>query len=144
MLSLVEDAVGVKMIARVSNQPLSSPLRWIYEAVKRGDIAGASVGAIFQRIGASITGADIVECSLTASPVLGSTSVEVVSEGKALAWLASGAGAGDRAAVLAAMRQVARTAGVAGDQARLLAMARQAQWQCALARAEHVAARGRL
>ena len=45
VISLTEDAVGVKMVAKLNRQPESSPLRWIYEAVRKGTIKGLSVGA---------------------------------------------------------------------------------------------------
>lgn len=89
VLHLEEDDVGVKMVAKVNRQPESSPLRWVYEAIRNRTIRGLSVGAMFKKARrpdgtADVIGADIIECSATASPVLASTGFEVVSEGKAL------------------------------------------------------------
>lgn len=89
VLELEEDAVGVRMVARVNSQPQSSPLRWVYESIKNGTIKGLSVGAFFKRLARGdgtndIVSADIVECSATPAPVLATTGFEIVSEGKAL------------------------------------------------------------
>ncbi len=91
VLDLKEDATGVKLTAKVMKQPESSPLRWVYDAIKGRYIAGLSVGAIFTRTprgdgSNDIVGVDIVECSVASQPQLASAGFEVVSEGKALAW----------------------------------------------------------
>ncbi len=86
---LVEDEVGVRLTAKVNHQPQSSPLRWAYEALKNGTIRGLSAGGRFFREykadgTADIVGVDLIECSATATPVLASTDLEIISEGKAL------------------------------------------------------------
>jgi HK97 family phage prohead protease len=113
VLSLTEDTIGVKMLARVNKQPLSSPLRWVYEAVKNGSIKGLSAGAIFERIGNAIVGADLVECTISATPVLASAGFEIVStgEGKAMAmdFFHNGAAHG-RDELVTELRELARRA----------------------------------
>ncbi len=91
VLDLKEDATGVKLTAKVMKQPESSPLRWVYDAIRGRYIAGLSVGAIFTRTprgdgSNDIVGVDIVECSVASQPQLASAGFEVVSEGKALEW----------------------------------------------------------
>ena len=109
VLDLSEDAVGVKMLAKVNAQPPSSPLRWVYEALRNGSIRGLSAGAIFEKLArldgtADIVGVDLVECSVTATPMLASTGFEVVSEGKALDWRPRPAAAPALAADFALLR----------------------------------------
>lgn len=89
VLHLEEDHVGVKMVAKVNAQPSSSPLRWVYEAIKNRTITGLSVGARFRRRHRAdgtrdIIGVDIVEASATAQPMLKTTGFEIISEGKAV------------------------------------------------------------
>lgn len=85
VLHLEPDEVGLKMVAKIARpDALPTHLRWIREAVKDKLITGLSMGAIFRRLGNQIVNADLVEASLTASPKLTSTSLEVVGEGKAL------------------------------------------------------------
>jgi len=88
VLEMSEDSIGVKMVARVNRQPESSPLRWIWEALRNKTIKGLSCGAVFHREArpdgtSDIVQADIVEASVTATPQLPSTSFEIVAEGKA-------------------------------------------------------------
>ncbi len=54
------------MKARVDAQPVGSPLRHIYEAIKRGSHRGASVGGFFKRLGQKIVSARLSEVSITA------------------------------------------------------------------------------
>jgi HK97 family phage prohead protease len=87
--NLVQDHIGVKLTAKVNHQPESSPLRWIYNALKNGTIKGLSAGGKFTRElkadgSANIIDVDLIECSATATPVLASTELAVISEGKAL------------------------------------------------------------
>jgi len=89
VLEMSEDEIGVKMVARVNRQPESSPLRWIWEALRNQTIKGLSCGAVFHREArpdgtSDIVQADIIEASVTATPQLPSTSFEVVAEGKAI------------------------------------------------------------
>jgi len=104
---LVEDAIGVRLTAKVNHQPRSSPLRWAYEALKNGTIRGLSAGGRFLREfksdgTADIVGVDLIECSATATPVLASTEFEVIEEGKALdLW-----GGGRARRIRAAQRQL--------------------------------------
>lgn len=78
---------GLWMKARVDHQPESSPLRWIYNAVKRGTMRGLSVGGFFKRklteAGVRIADMDFTEISVTAVPVHPRTSFALV-EGKAI------------------------------------------------------------
>lgn len=117
-------------------------LTW-YNLVRDKILRALSIGGVWKRElvdGVNrLTNIDLREISLAAVGVNADTGLFSMQMAKAF-------GDGDdRAAVVAGMREVARAAGAGGgDQARLLAMARQAQWQCAVAGAEHVAARGRL
>lgn len=91
VLSLTEDAIGVLMEAVVWRPSPGSILQPIYDAVRGLGKIGASVGAFFSRNPLldgtkAITGVRITECSLAPVPALASASVEVVEEGKALAW----------------------------------------------------------
>jgi phage head maturation protease len=85
VLSLESDGVGLKMVAKIA-RPAALPahLKWIREAVKDKLITGLSMGAVFTRSGNQIVDADLVEASLTATPKLTTTSLEVIGEGKAL------------------------------------------------------------
>lgn len=82
-----EEGKGLFMRARVDNQPESSPLRWIYNAVKKGSMKGLSVGGFFRRklteAGQRIADMDFTEVSVTGVPVHPGTSFGVVA-GKAL------------------------------------------------------------
>ena len=89
VVALAEDRIGVKLTAKVNHQPESSPLRWVYNALKNGTIKGLSAGGKFTREfkadgSANIIDVDLIECSATATPVLASTELNVISEGKAL------------------------------------------------------------
>lgn len=79
--------VGIRLKAIVDPQPISSPLRWVYEGIKRGRINGLSCGGIFKRIqtprGPRISEVDILEWSATPVPVGRGTTFNVVA-GKAL------------------------------------------------------------
>lgn len=79
---------GLYMKARVDFQPESSPLRYIYNAIKKGTYKGLSVGGFFKRqltpAGPRISGVDFTEISCTPVPVHSSTRFAVVA-GKALA-----------------------------------------------------------
>ncbi len=78
---------GLWMRARVDHQPESSPVRWVYNAIKRGTMKGLSVGGFFRRklteAGRRIVDLDFVEVSVTACPVHSGTGFSVV-EGKAI------------------------------------------------------------
>jgi HK97 family phage prohead protease len=64
---------GLYMKARVSKQEPSSPLYYIYNAVKKGDYRGLSVGGYFKRRhtpkGPRIADVDFTEISVTPVPV---------------------------------------------------------------------------
>lgn len=78
---------GLYMKARVDHQPESSPLRYIYNAIKKGTYSGLSVGGFFKRamteLGQRIADVDMTEISVTPVPVHPGTSLAVVA-GKAL------------------------------------------------------------
>jgi HK97 family phage prohead protease len=78
---------GLRMKARVDHQPESSPLRYIYNAVKKGTYNALSVGGFFKRklteAGYKIGGVDFTEISVTPVPVHPGTNFAVVA-GKAL------------------------------------------------------------
>ena len=82
-----EEGKGLKMKARVDFQPESSPLRWIYNSIKKGSMKGLSVGGFFKRkltdAGWRIADMDFTEISVTPVPVHPGTSFAVVA-GKAL------------------------------------------------------------
>jgi HK97 family phage prohead protease len=82
-----EEGKGLKMKARVDFQPESSPLRYIYNAIKKGTYKGLSVGGFFKRklteAGWRIADMDFTEISVTPVPVHPGTSFAVVA-GKAL------------------------------------------------------------
>ena len=103
---------GLFLRARVDYQPESSPLRYIYNAIKKGTYSGLSVGGFFKRKltadGWRIGDMDFTEISVTPVPVHPRTGFAVVA-GKAMT---------DRAAVL---DQVAREAELLGLRLRLLA-----------------------
>jgi phage head maturation protease len=79
---------GLYMKARVDFQPESSPLRYIYNAIKKGTYKGLSVGGYFRRkltnAGWRIADMDFTEVSVTPVPKHSGTSFAVVA-GKALA-----------------------------------------------------------
>jgi HK97 family phage prohead protease len=83
-----EEGKGLWMKARVDHQPESSPLRYIYNAVKKGTYSALSVGGFFKRAlvagGQRIVDCDFTEISVTPVPVHPGTSFAVVA-GKALA-----------------------------------------------------------
>lgn len=78
---------GLWMRARVDFQPESSPLRWIYNGIKKGTYTALSVGGFFRRTltasGWRIADMDFTEISVTPVPVHSGTSFAVVA-GKAL------------------------------------------------------------
>lgn len=78
---------GLWMKARVDHQPDSSPLRYIYNAVKKGTYSGLSVGGYFKRklteAGWRIADMDFTEISVTPVPVKPTTAFAVLA-GKAL------------------------------------------------------------
>jgi len=87
VLELREDSTGLWMRARVDYQPESSPLRYIYNGIKRGTYNALSVGGYFNRKltprGWRINGVDITEISVTPVPAHPDTHFNVVA-GKAL------------------------------------------------------------
>ncbi len=78
---------GLWMRARVDHQPESSPLRYIYNAIKKRSYRGLSVGGFFRRMmhkgRPMIADVDFTEVSVTPVAVHGKTSFAVVG-GKAL------------------------------------------------------------
>jgi HK97 family phage prohead protease len=74
---------GLWMKARVDHQPETSPLRYIYNAVKKGTYNGLSVGGFFHRLGSKIADMDFTEISITPVPIHPGTKFSVVA-GKAL------------------------------------------------------------
>lgn len=87
VLDLEERPAGLWMRARVDHQEPSSPLRHIYNAVKKGTINGLSVGGYFRRALVNgrlmIADMDFTEVSVTGVPIHAGTSFAVVA-GKAL------------------------------------------------------------
>ena len=88
VLALEEvEGKGLKMKARVDHQPESSPLRYIYNAIKKGTYKGLSVGGYFRRKltekGWRIADMDFTEISVTPVPIHPGTGFAVVA-GKAL------------------------------------------------------------
>lgn len=83
----IEGKAGLWMRARVDHQPESSPLRYIYNAIKKGSYKGLSVGGFFKRAltaaGYRIADMDFTEVSVTPVAVHPGTSFNVVA-GKAL------------------------------------------------------------
>ena len=82
-----EEGKGLWMRARVDFQPESSPLRHIYNGIKKGTINALSVGGFFRRALVKgrkmITSMDFTEVSACAVPVHPKTKFAVVA-GKAL------------------------------------------------------------
>lgn len=82
-----EEGKGLRMKARVDFQPESSPLRYIYNGVKKGTYNGLSVGGFFKRAymegKRKIADMDFTEISVTPVPVHPGPSFAVVA-GKAL------------------------------------------------------------
>lgn len=78
---------GLWLRARVDHQPQQSPLRHLYEQVKKGTLRGLSVGGFFKRVltpaGYRIGDMDFTEVSITNVPVHARPSFAVVA-GKAL------------------------------------------------------------
>lgn len=78
---------GVRIVARVDNQPESSPLRHLYDQVKKGTLNGLSCGGFFKRGWEQgtrkITDVDLTEWSITGVPVGRGANFAVVA-GKAL------------------------------------------------------------
>jgi HK97 family phage prohead protease len=87
VLSLDEKPEGLWMRARVDHQPESSPLRYIYNAVKKGSYKGLSVGGFFKRALVEgrrmIADLDMTEISITPVAQHPKTKFAVVA-GKAL------------------------------------------------------------
>jgi HK97 family phage prohead protease len=69
VLELEETSEGLRIKARVDAQPVGSPLRHIYEAIKRGSHRGASIGGFFKRLGQKIVSVRLSEVSITALAV---------------------------------------------------------------------------
>lgn len=82
-----EEGKGLWMKARVDHQQETSPLRHIYDGVKKGSMSGLSVGGFFKRVmdkGRRMIGdMDFTEISITGVPVHAGTNFSVVA-GKAL------------------------------------------------------------
>lgn len=82
-----EEGKGLYMKARVDHQPESSPLRYIYNGVKKGTYSALSVGGFFKRGllegKKRILDTDLTEISITPVPVHAGPSFAVVA-GKAL------------------------------------------------------------
>lgn len=82
-----EEGKGLHMKARVDFQQPTSPLRHIYDGIRKGSISGLSVGGYFRRALVKgrqmISGVDVVEISTTGVPVHPGTHFSVVA-GKAL------------------------------------------------------------
>jgi len=90
VLDLERRPDGLWMRARVDGAIRHDPrLRTIYEQIKKGTLRGASVGGFFRRAVKAgrrvIDRADLVEISLTSSPIGGHRAVLSVVAGKALA-----------------------------------------------------------
>jgi len=87
VLGLEEKPEGLWMRARVDHQPESSPLRYIYNAVKKGSYKGLSVGGFFKRALVEgrrmIADLDMTEISVTPVAQHPKTKFAVVA-GKAL------------------------------------------------------------
>lgn len=87
VLDLQEKDEGLWMKARVDYQPESSPLRYIYNAVKKGSYKGLSVGGFFKRALVKgrkmIADMDFTEISITPVAMHRKTKFAVVA-GKAL------------------------------------------------------------
>lgn len=79
---------GVRIVARVDKQPESSPIRHLYEQVKKGTLNALSCGGFFKRKltpeGWRISDVDLTEWSVTPVPVGRGCNFSVVA-GKALA-----------------------------------------------------------
>lgn len=130
VLSLEEDQTGVLMKAVVNAQQPTSPLRWIYEAIKTRSARGLSVGGFFRRSpcpdgSADIHGVDILECSVAATPMLESAGFEVVSEGKALSFGWATGRTGELDELAADVRRMSADAAV-GELRAGVAVARRA------------------
>ncbi len=69
VLELEETDEGLRIKARVDAQPVGSPLRHIFEAIKRGSHRGASIGGFFKRLGQKIVSVRLSEVSITALAV---------------------------------------------------------------------------
>jgi len=82
-----EEGKGLWMKARVDKQVESSPLRYIYDGIRKGSINGLSTGGFFKRALVKgrkmIAGVDFTEISTTGVPVHSGTNFAVVA-GKAL------------------------------------------------------------
>ncbi len=78
---------GVRVVARVDNQPESSPHRVLYEQVKKGTLNALSCGGFFRRkmteAGQRVVDVDLTEWSITPVPVGRGCNFSVVA-GKAL------------------------------------------------------------
>lgn len=87
VLELEDTPKGLRMKARVDYQPDSSPLRYIYNGVKKGTYSGLSVGGFFKRGRVEgkpkIVATDLTEISVTPVPVHPAPSFGVIA-GKAL------------------------------------------------------------
>lgn len=83
-----EEGKGLWLKARVDKQQPTSPLRYIYDGIRKGTYRGLSVGGFFKRAGRKIVDVDLTEVSVTPVPVHPGTGFAVVA-GKALADLDS-------------------------------------------------------
>jgi HK97 family phage prohead protease len=85
VLELREDDRGLWMRARVDYQPDSSPLRYIYNAIKRGTYRALSAGGYFKRKltpkGWRIAGVDLTEISVAPVPAHPQTHFSVAAVG---------------------------------------------------------------
>lgn len=79
--SLEERPEGVWMKATVFAQDATSPLRFLYDMVKRGGLKGLSVGGFFDRVGNKIVHADLTEISIASIPTHAMAGI-VTTEGK--------------------------------------------------------------
>ena len=90
VLEMEEDDVGVRFKARVDHQPASSPLRFLYDAIKRGTMRGCSIGGYFGDRRPTVFGdliervVRITELSLTTHPKDPNPGVRNVVEVKAM------------------------------------------------------------
>lgn len=85
-------ADGLHVTARVDPQPLSSPLRYVYEAISRKSLVGLSLGGYFARAMVNgvkkIVNVEPIELSVTPAPVGRGTTFSLIpaplAEAKAL------------------------------------------------------------
>lgn len=135
---------GVWLRARVDAQPVTSALRPVFDAIKRGTIRSLSLGGLFRRAlrdgGQKIVHADLTECSATAVPVFTGGATFTVVEGKALGPGADAAASIEALAGLSAMQSAAQIAQLEagftrahGSLARLRGQAELAELRASIA-----------